>query len=328
MRQTTKNQLFSEADREIFQLLIRHKLEPHTVLAKYSGESVISTFTRRINNFCEKYRCSEKIQVLHWDLLGLEPFFLLTDKPFRNPYVIREYKMLGDGYRYLTQCIAPNLNIIRGQFRPDELYPIATVYPPTNDIRLLYKEAHDELTFIDRWLLNLKEVMVDQELGSVVQYREEIPQSMIEVSNEFLIRLKEIYTRKEPGRFRQKGRRSKQIDFIKDLSGFLSVYLDIKIPGMEDYILILKDINNPELFVGGFLGHFPLLELYETTNPITLICRFQIPEQNFTKFHLNLFTHLTLTKACFPSLWILEEDTRFFHLEEQWDGKRWIPFEL
>ena len=100
--------------------------------------------------------------------------------------------------------------------------------------------------------------------------------------------------------------------------------IEYDLPEMEEYLLILGNTATPKLFVGGFFGRFPLSELYET--PDALICKFQLPEPSYSKLSLMLFTHLI--EVCVPKVWLLMNDTRMFHLQDQWDGANWAKFKI
>ncbi|MHA1650023.1 MAG: hypothetical protein ACTSYB_07500 [Candidatus Helarchaeota archaeon] len=308
---------FSSDDCRLFRLLIDYPLESVEFIAKTIGECDLSSFYYQINKFCKKYRCRSQIQVLNWELLGLNSFFLLTEEVFEHPYVIRQYELLGDTSVYLTQCVAPDLRHIKDYF--PEFYQITKTYRPTNDVGLLRNE-YQMISFVDEWLLGLKEIMVEKEIGDIIYEQDLLPVKSLNITKTFLENLREIYLHDKIGRF--DARLTSQINLIKSLKGFLSIYLDLKIPKMVDYLLILNKIRNPKLFVGGFLGKFPLLELYEIPNG--LICRFQIPEPHYSKFSLELFTHMQ--KLCIPYLWLLLDDKRIFNLQEQYNGTEWIPF--
>ncbi|MHA1265008.1 MAG: hypothetical protein ACTSRS_07195 [Candidatus Helarchaeota archaeon] len=306
---------FPKQDRELFQLLIDYPLESLENLVKISKTSSISTLYRRIKAFCERYQCGERIQICNWEQIGLQSFFILSDKPLMHPYKIRQYEIIGKNLSYLTQFVTPNLQQIPETL--GEIYPVTHIYRPTNEIQLLYDEART-ISFNDDWLLNLKEVMYEQEIGDVIYYEEPYKIGKIEIDNQFLQTLSKLYLTNIVGRFRS----YKEKRFIQTFRGFIEPYFEIKISGMVDYILILDETDNPKLFVGGFLGKFPLVELFE--GPNSLICHFQLPDPNYSKLNLILHTHLI--KVCNPHLWLLVQEKRFFQLEEQWTSFRWQNF--
>jgi len=306
---------FTKEDRELFQLMIDNPYASNNELAS----------PYEINSFCNKYNCSSQIQIIRWDLIGLHPFFLYTQEPVYHPYAVRTYKIIGAKVRYLNLCVAPNLPYSKYK----ELYPITKIMRPTNNVRLLYPESRT-LTFIDHWLLTLKEVMVDEGHGEVIYQQEQHFTRPITVTKTFLETLREIYLRGNAKRFfsgQKGGHRKKIIKFIRNFDGFLSDYLNIQIPNMVDYVLILDIVQEDKLpgqFAGGFMGWFPLLELYETKSPNTLICRFQLPELKYATLATRLFLHLR--EVCNPKLYLLSEDIRMFDLIKQWDNGKWKPF--
>ncbi len=302
-------------DRDLFQLLINHHLKSMDRLVELGGASSASSLRRQISAFCELYQCSIRAQIINWEQVGLHSAFVLTSEPVDHFYAVREYKLIGKTVTYLTQLVSPDLNSLDIEF--SDIYPIVQVYRPTNDIRLLYNEART-VSLNDEWLLNLKEVMVEQEMGDIVYHQENPSQPPIAVDHKFLERLSKIYLDNELGRIKI----HKQVQFIRQFSDFITTFLDIQIPEMQNYLLILDNTIRPKLFVGGFLGRFPLTELYETSN--ALICRFQLPEPNFSKLSLMLFTHLI--EVCTPYIWLLEDDKRLFHLQDQWVDDHWEPF--
>lgn len=306
---------FPTADRGLFQLLSEHPLESMETLVEISRATSASALRRRIKGFCERYQCHIRAQIINWEQIGLQSAFVLTDEPLEHPYAIREYQLIGRSVFYLTQLLSPDLHSLDLRF--SDIYHCTQIYRPTNAMRLLYSEART-ISFNDEWLLNLKEVMVEQEMGDIV-YHQEIPSpSPITIDNQFLERLSKIYLYNELGRIKI----HKHTEFIQSFPSFITPFMDIQIPGMENYLLILDNTVRPQLFVGGFLGRFPLTELYETSN--ALICRFQLPEPNFAKLSLMLFTHLI--EVCTPYIWLLKDDKRMFHLEEQWVNGQWAKF--
>jgi hypothetical protein len=197
----------------------------------------------------------------------------------------------------------------------------------TNSVRLLHPESQT-MTFMDSWLLTLKEVMVDEGHGAIIYQQSPQQPPSIAVDEAFLGTLEELYLRGAARRFSSGGgRRTKQIEFITAHSGFLADYLDIRIPGMVDYVLILDHLQKhrtPGQFAGGFAAWFPLLELYETHDPDLLICRFQLPEPRYAKLATRLFLHLR--EVCLPQLYVLAEDFRNFKIAEKWQDKVWESF--
>jgi hypothetical protein len=324
--QTGADESFPKVDRDLFQLLADYPLETYEGLAEIAGTDG-STFRQQVYKFCDQYQCSNQIQILNWELIGLQSFFVATPESVEHPYVVRQYKLLGEQYSYLTQCVAPNLAHARRDFA--HIYPVSHTYRPGNNIQMLYQETQQNLNYLDDWLLNLKEIMVDEEMGDIVYVQEDNPAPAIEVDEDFLDQLGALYTRGSARRFtsgRAKESWLQDVDFIATYDGFVSPFLEISIPNMTEYVLLLDKLKNPKLFVGGFIGKFPQLELYETENPNALICRFEIPEHSISKFHLTLLTYLL--EVCYPSLWLLIEDTRHFDLPSQWRGDHWAPFSL
>ncbi len=216
---------------------------------------------------------------------------------------------------YLTQFVMPPSKL---SLDSPGCYPITRIYRPSNNMQLLYNEART-LSSNDEWLLNLKEVMVDQGLGDIVYQQEVETHTPISIDSSFLTQLSKLYLHDELGRLSI----YKQIEFIKKYQTLLATYLELELPDMVNYILILDKTKTPHLFAGGFIGRFPLTELYETPN--ALICRFQTPDFNYAKINLMLFTNLL--DICVPYLWVLLEDQRSFQLLDQWTGDRWLDFE-
>jgi len=303
--------VFSEEDRRIFQVLIDHHLDPTETIASLLDMGPMENARYFINHFCAKYQCITRAQILDFERIGLHPFFRLTEDPLEDTrYCLRQFKMVGTQLEYFSLCVTPDLT----QMPPPSktVYPITKIYRPTNNIRLLYEEAHP-LSFNDEWFLNLKEVMVEQEMGDIVYHQEIRDETPLSVTSELLDQIREIYLNED-----------RLIDYrirsnVKNWSGFLATYLDITLPNMANYILLLNNIRNPLLFIGGFVGRFPLTELYEMPN--ALIARIQTPELNYAKFDLSLHTHLISIST--PSLWLLTGDERRFDLLDQWENGHW-----
>jgi hypothetical protein len=306
-------QPFTEEDRRIFQMLIDHHLDSIETIGPLVNMGSVENVRYYINLFCEKYQCIVRTQILSFEKLGLHPFFQITESPLEHPYVVRQFQLFGNQTEYLSLCVAPDVAQIPPQSK--EVYPITKIYRPTNNIRLLYEEARG-LSFNDEWLLNLKEVMVEQEMGDIMYQQEESVDSapMPPINPKMLDQIEKLYLNDSPKLYDYRLR-----DIARNFNGLLSTYLDIKLPSMTEYLLILDDLKKPKLFAGGFIGRFPLVELYEAPN--TLICRILTPEANFSKFNMTLFMHLR--EVCMPSLWLLLEDRRKFDLQGQWGIGRW-----
>jgi len=303
---------FTEEDRRLFQVLIDHHLDSLESITSFLELGSAENARHYINQFCEKYQCITRIQILDFERMGLHPFFRITEEPLENMgYCLRQFKMFGSQPEYLSLCVTPDLTQVPPSSKSS--YPITKIYRPTNNISLLYEEAR-RLSFTDEWLLNLKEVMVDQELGDVIYHQENADKTPIPITSALLEQLKKVYLNNVPKLLDYRFR-----DMIKNYHSFLATYLDIKLPGMENYILILDEVKNPLLFVGGFIGRFPLIELYEA--PTALICRIQTPETFFSKFNLTLHTHLI--SVCTPNLWLLLNDEWRFDLPDHYKNDRW-----
>jgi hypothetical protein len=305
-----------DEDLRLFKILTDHPLADSEELAKQLGHdgkraAVVSRIG--IQRFCERYRCIERAQILQYERMGLSPFFVLSRTPIDpNAGVVRQFQMFGTHREYLTLCVTSNLD--RALSRYETSFSDVRIFPPTNSVRLLQPDPL-RISFNDEWLLNLKEVMVDQELGEIVGPHDvETPKTPIPVTEDLLAQLGQIYLNDQPRRLFVK-----ELDFIREHPGFISSYFDLTLPNMADYILILQKMRNPRLFMGGFIGYFPLAELYLA--PEALICRFKIPELSFPKMNLSLFMHLR--EVCHPALWMLLEDRRFFPLPALWEQGQW-----
>lgn len=308
---------FPSEDRKLLHLLIDHPLDETDTLVARSGASSPTTFRRHLSAFCERYQCRMQIQITNWERIGLHPFFMLTSEPMEHPYAVRQYKLIGNTVEYLTQFVAPSQDQI--PVESSDVFPLTQIYRPTNNIRLLYDEART-ISFNDEWLLNLKEVMVEQGMGDLLYQQDPHSRDPLPVDSRFLERLLKFYLRDELGLFKLRV----QVQFIRRLSDFMTPYFDLQLPGMRNYLLILAKTLHPKLFAGGFLGQFPLTELYESSD--TLICRFQLPEPSYSKLSFLLFTHLS--DLCIPYSWMLRDDTRMFQLQEQWVDGHWKEFQL
>jgi hypothetical protein len=315
----------SEADRELFQLLIAH---PYTI-----NEQLGAT-NRRINAFCDKYHCSSQIQVIRWDLLGLIPFFLFSRDPIDHPYIIRTWEVIADTKQYLHQALTPNLQMVYKKYSRKDVFPIKAIIPPSNSVQLLYEGAYSP-TFAEHWLLTLKEYMVDEAMGDVVHQQIPPPQALITIDADFLKTLETLYNRTEARRFSSArkgksaagGRAQKHLEFLQAYEGFLTPYLEIQAPGMVDYVIVLEHLRRAEdtkLFAGGFVGIFPILELYEISDPAALICRFQAPLQVPAKLSTQLL--LFLMERCYPSVLPLIGQNRSLCLAKQRQDGKWAPF--
>ena len=306
---------FTEEDRRIFQVLIDHHLDSIETIAPLLEMGSTENARHYINyQFCEKYRCITRTQILDFGRIGLHPYFRITEEPLEDTSCLRQFKLFGTQPEYLSLCVTSDLARVPPPSK--SVYPITQIYRPTNNINLLYEEA-TPLSFNDEWLLNLKEVMVDQEMGDVIYHQENADKTPIPITPDMLEQVKKVYLNDVP---KLLDRRLREI--VKTYEGFLSTYLDIKLPNMEDYILIMDNIQNPLLFIGGFIGRFPLIELYETPN--ALICRIQTPETFFSKFNLSLHTHLI--SVCTPNLWLLLNDERKFDLLDCYENGHWKRF--
>lgn len=303
---------FTDEDRRTFQVLIDHHLASIETIAAQLAIDSSEKARRHINRFCKRHQCIPRMQILDYVRLGLHPFLQLSQEPLTDTrYCMRQFELFGNRTEYLSLCAVPEASQM-----PDSsgsVYPITKIYRPSNNIHLIYEEART-LSFIDEWLLNLKEVMVEQELGDIVLHQEGGDKAPIPIDRDLLEQLGKIYLNNTP----------KFLDLhaktlLKTYDGLLSAYLEIALPDMTDYILILDGVQNPANFAGGFIGRFPLTELYEA--PHALIIRIQAPEPNFAKFNLSLYTHLIAVTT--PSLWLMVHDKRTFALPDQWGNGHW-----
>ena len=310
-----------EEERHLFQLLIDHPLETLEELTLHSKVSTQDSLNYKLNKFFEQYQCGIRAQVLGWERVGLHPFFLLTPKPFDHPYAIRSFKIIGHKSVYLTQCLTPG-SVDAVLVPQAKLFPITKTYPPTNDKRLFYKEGQSS-SFADEWLLILKEDMVEREIGDVVNQQKILAETPIAVDADFLDQLAQAYNYAGLGRYDS---RSTVPSFIETYSDLVSLYLTITLPSTANYILVIttRDISELDLFVGGFLGRFPVTELYRCSD--TLICFFQAPDPNFGKIALLIFQHLK--EICTPYTYLCLNDTRRLRLQEQWVDGQWKKFEI
>ena len=307
---------FPDEDIRLFKLLTDHPLAELGDLARrlgYDGKRADEAVRYEIKRFCERYNCIERVQILQYERMGLTPFFVLSKTPIeQDSGVIRQYRMFGTSREYLTLCVTPDFYHTVSRY--EVTFPNVKIFPPTNAIRLLQQDP-SRISFTDEWLFNLKEVMVDQEVGEIVgPHDAESPLTPIPVTEDLLAQLGQVYLNDQPRRLYLK-----ELDFVKAHPGFLAPYFDLNLPNMADYILIFRNMRNPRLFVGGFIGYFPLAELY--LSPDTLICRIKVPEFSFPKLNLSLFMHLR--EVCRPSLWMLLEDRRFFPLPALWEKGQW-----
>ena len=299
---------FAEEDRRIFQTLIDHHLDPLETMTQALKLGSVENARYYINTFCEKYHCVTRTEILAFERMGLHPFFQLSATPLNSEFCLRQFKLVASHTEYLSLCVTPHVG--RMPLPSKDIFPVTKIYRPTNNISLLHSEAR-RLSFNDEWLLNLKEVMVEQGMGDVI-YHQEVPDSTpLTLTQIFLEQVKRAYLNDTPKLIDYRLR-----NFLNAERGLLASYLDISIPSMVDYLLILEEVQDPLLFVGGFLGRFPLTELYEASN--TLIARIRTPELNYAKFALNLYTHLI--SVCKPSLWLISEEVRQFDLIQYWDG--------
>jgi hypothetical protein len=305
-----------EEDRRLFQLLIDHPLETLDELSQ-STDLPLASLKYRLSRFFEQYQCGSRTQILSWERLGLHPFFLFTDKPFEHPYAVRSFLLAGGETCYLTQCVTPGTPK-QLLFAEDKWFEIRWIYTPTNDIQLLYDEAHSP-SYNEAWLLNLKEEMVEEEIGDIVFHQETRDETPIEINADFLAQLAEIYNYSNIGRY---DARSSHPAFIQAYAGLIAMHFHVQLPKMATYLLIIDKISNPRLFVGGFIGRFPLTEIYECPNALIIV--FQTPEMNFGRLHLLLFQHLK--EICQPHLWQIISDSRMMQLQEQWVKDRWMKF--
>jgi len=303
---------FTDEDRRMLQVLIDHHLAPMETIAAQLAMDSGENARRRINKFCERYQCIPCVQILDYPRLQLHPFFQITTDPLLDTrFRVRQFELFGSGTEYLSLCAVPEASQVPDA--SETVYPITKIYRPSNNIRLVYEEART-LGFTDEWLLNLKEVMVEQELGDIMVHQEGGEAAPIALDRDLLDQLGKIYLSDLPKLF---DHRAKAL--LKTYGGLLSAYLEIALPGMTDYLLILDGVRNPAHFAGGFIGRFPLTELYEA--PHALIARIQTPEPNYAKFNLSLYTHLIAVAT--PNLWLLVHDARSFTLQDQWEDGHW-----
>ncbi len=303
---------FTDEDRRTFQVLIDHHLGSMESIAAQLAIDSGENARRYINRFCQRHQCIPRVQILDYTRLRLHPFFQITPEPLDDiRYCVRQFELFGSGPEYLSLCAVPEASQVPAA--SSSVYPITKIYRPSNNIRLAYEEART-LSFIDEWLLNLKEVMVEQEFGDILLHQEGGEAAPIPIDRDLLDRLGKIYLNNTPKLFDHRAR-----TLLKTYEGLLSAYLEIALPDITDYLVILDGVQNPAHFAGGFLGRFPLTELYQA--PHALIARIQTPEPNFGKFNLILYTHLMTVAS--PSLWWLVHDTRTFALPDQWAEGHW-----
>jgi len=307
----------SKVDWKLFQLLVEYHLDPIDSLTEKLGATSTTKMRRMLNAFSEKYQLSICVEVLDWERVGLHPFIVIGDEPLDHPYVLSIYELLGSTQQYLSLCVTPSPHQI--PLALSDVFNVTQIYPPINSGYYLHESAQD-VFYTDEWLLRLKEIMFEDEMGDVVRpdFQRGEPEP-IQVNPTFLKSLSRVFLNE---RLRNRSQYF-NLDFIRThkASGFLTTYLDFHMPELTDYLLILDDLVNPALFVGGFTL-FPLAKLYETPN--ALICYFKGVEQDLSRFATIIFTHLR--EICQPALWVVSEKSYKFDLLDQWENGGWKPF--